>query len=56
MRDQAATLLQTLHDEMETYHDDRSEDWQESDRGEEFTASIEAIGELAEAACQLDIG
>ncbi len=55
MLDQAATLLQTLQSEMENYHSDRSEEWQESERGSEFAGNLEAISELADAATQLTI-
>jgi hypothetical protein len=55
MLDQATTLLQTLHDEMENYHSDRSEEWQESERGQEFSSNVEAISDLADAASQLSI-
>ncbi len=56
MLDQVTTLLQSLHDEMEAYHADRSEDWQESERGQDFAANLEAVSELADAATQLSIG
>ncbi len=55
MRDQAATLLETIRDEMQAYHDDRTEQWQESEKGEEFTTKMEAVTELAEAANQLEL-
>lgn len=51
--DHAKTTLETLRDEMQEYHDDRTEEWQESDRAEALQARIEAIEEalnnLAEA-------
>ena len=43
---QARTALETARDEMQAYHDDRSEDWQESDRGQEFAETISALETL----------
>lgn len=43
---QAQTALQTAHDEMEAYFEERSEEWQESDRGDELKDRIEAIESL----------
>jgi hypothetical protein len=55
MLDQARAMLGTMREEMETYHDERSEEWQESERGQEFTANVEAVSELADAATQVEI-
>lgn len=55
MQAQITTLLETLRDEMQAYHDDRTEQWQESEKGEEFITKIEAVTELAEAANQLEL-
>ncbi len=46
MKDQARTLLQQLHDETEAYFDDRSEQWQESDKGEAMRERIEALAAI----------
>ncbi len=52
LQEQARTALQTMLDEMEAYQDERSETWQESERGEAFNERIDAlesiIGELDE--------
>jgi hypothetical protein len=52
LQEQARTALQTMLDEMEAYRDERSEAWQESERGEPFNERIDAlesiIGELDE--------
>ena len=39
----ALVLLRTVHEEMQTYHDDRSEAWQESEKGEAFLETIERL-------------
>jgi len=44
--EQAHALLETLRKEMDCYWDERSELWQESDRGEEMRESIERIDEI----------
>jgi hypothetical protein len=53
LQEQAHTALQTMLDEMEAYRDERSDTWQESERGEAFNERIDAlesiIGELAES-------
>ena len=50
--DNAAQMLQVALDEMQDYFDERSEAWQESDRGEwhqERTAAVEEIVGALEA-------
>ena len=42
---QAHILLSEAADEMRCYHDDRSEQWQESDRAEELLARIDHLQE-----------
>jgi len=44
----ARLLVASIGQEMENYYGDRSELWQDSDKGEEFTARLEAIQELHE--------
>lgn len=51
MIEQACTLLTEAAGEMQRYHDDRSDAWQESDTAEEMQARIEL---LQEAAAQLN--
>jgi len=50
----AQSLIALVEQEMATYYDERSEEWQESERGEEFQERLDAIrdaqsnlGELA---------
>jgi hypothetical protein len=44
----AQGLLQQVSQEMQDYYDARTENWQESERGEEFTARQEAVALLAD--------
>ncbi len=41
----AIAALQTIQSEMQAYYDDRSETWQESDKGEEFQERIDALSD-----------
>ena len=41
--EQVEQVLRKVRDEMQTYFDDRSESWQESERGETFLERIEAV-------------
>jgi len=43
---QAGTLLETITVEMEAYYEERSESWQDSERGENFTERLELIEEI----------
>lgn len=45
----AHALVQSVCDEREAYFDDRSEAWQESERGEAFQEQSEDIANLLEA-------
>ncbi len=49
----AQTLLTDAADEMQEYHDDRSEQWQESDKAEAILERIELFQEAAEQIQQL---
>jgi hypothetical protein len=52
MLEQTKATLRTMLDEMQAYQDERSEEWQESDRGEalrERIAALEAIADEADA-------
>lgn len=51
MMGQAQTLLSQATEEMQSYHDERSEPWQESAKAEELLARIE---HLQEAMAQLE--
>lgn len=46
IRGQAMNLLVLEADEMETYYEERSEAWQESERGEEFLVRIERLQDM----------
>ena len=50
---QAARLLQVVQEEMEAYYNQRSEAWQESERGEIFRERLEAVQEAQAAAEEL---
>ncbi len=45
MIEQAHTLLNEAAEEMQSYHDDRSEQWQESAKAEELLAKLEQLQE-----------
>ena len=47
---QAGLLLQTVQAEMQEYYDQRSESWQESERGETFLERLQAVQEVHGAA------
>ena len=49
----AQTLLTDAADEMQEYHDDRSEEWQETDKAETILERIELFQEAAEQIQQL---
>ena len=46
---QAALLLETVQQEMQEYHDERSDPWQESERGEAFLERLQALQEVQSA-------
>jgi hypothetical protein len=46
LQEQARHALQTMLDEMEAYQGERSEAWQESDKGEAFQERVDAVTEL----------
>ena len=43
---QARTLLETITVEMDSYYEERTEVWQDSERGESFTERMESIEEI----------
>ena len=43
---QARTLLETITVEMDSYYEERTEVWQDSERGESFTERLESIEEI----------
>lgn len=54
LKRQAEAALETLLDEMEDYEDQRSETWQEGDKGEAFRQAIERIEEALDAVRTID--
>jgi hypothetical protein len=46
MMGQARTLLETITAEMDSYYEQRTEGWQNSERGESFTERLESIEEI----------
>jgi signal recognition particle GTPase len=46
---QAQSLTRMVAAEMQSYYNDRSAEWQEDERGEEFQERVEAVEELVEA-------
>lgn len=56
MRGRCLSILETVTTEMETYHDQRSENWRDSERGEAFAEMIEAMTEIVAALRDLDPG
>jgi hypothetical protein len=53
LHDQARKALQTMLDEMEAYRDERSEAWQETERGEAFQERLDALTDIVENLDQL---
>lgn len=51
--DNAVDLLSIVADEMSNYFDDRSEQWQESDKGERFRERLDALCEARDAIVDL---
>ena len=47
----AHELLTTICDEMQAYADDRSEQWQESERANELTERLASIEEIRDTLC-----
>jgi hypothetical protein len=46
METQSLAVLLSVAEEMRAYFEERRESWQESDRGEEFSARLDAIEEV----------
>ena len=51
MKEQAQALLQAMQEEMEAYREERSEQWQEGEKGTAFQEGIERV-EAARAAVE----
>ena len=54
MIERANLLLHEASDEMQSYHDARSEVWQESSRAEELLAKLEQLQETMDQLQELD--
>lgn len=51
---QASAALTTRRDEMQEYFDERSESWQEGEKGAEFQERIDALDSILEELADLD--
>jgi len=51
---QATEALTTRRDEMQEYFDERSESWQEGEKGAEFQERIDALDSILEELSDLD--
>ena len=43
---QTEDALRNAHEQMQSYYDERSDDWLESDKAEQFTERMDAVEEL----------
>lgn len=50
----AVETLETARDEMQAYYDERSEAWQEGERGEAMQARIDALEEALSALAEVE--
>ncbi len=49
---QVEQALREVHDQMQSYYDERTDDWMESDRGNEFEAKVDLVESLADQAAE----
>lgn len=56
MKGRCLSILEAVTTEMETYHDQRSENWRDSERGEAFAEMMESIADIVAALRDLDLG
>jgi hypothetical protein len=54
LRHQAEAALQTLFEEMEIYQEQRSESWQEGDKGQAFQEALDKLEEAIDAVKSID--
>ena len=54
MKSQSLSAMETMIDEMESYYDQRSESWQNSERGEAFAEVIESMSDIAASLRDID--
>jgi hypothetical protein len=52
---QAQAILQTLQTEMEIYRDERSDEWQQSEKADAFQEVIDQVAEALESAQAIDL-
>ena len=50
---QAQWLIETVSGEMQDYHDDRSESWQESEKAESFLERLDQVQSISEQLSEL---
>lgn len=55
LHDQARAAMETMHEEMQAYHDDRSETWQVGERGEAFQEVLDRVEEVRVAVDDLTL-
>ncbi len=55
LAEQAERILKALQDEMEDYRDDRSEQWQESDKASTFQEAIDRVAEALQTVQAIDL-
>ncbi len=48
LQQSARASIETMRDEMETYHGERTESWQDGERGVAFQEKIDSINDLLE--------
>jgi hypothetical protein len=53
MRRQALCLIEKVTSEMDMYHEQRSEKWQDSEKGEAFIEMMESMADIASALREL---
>ena len=52
---QAQEILKALHTEMEDYRDDRSEEWQQTQKADEFQDAIDRVAQALESALNIEL-
>jgi hypothetical protein len=55
LANQAQTILKALQTEMEDYRDDRSDEWQESEKADAFQEVIDRVAEALESALNIEL-
>jgi len=52
---QAQTILKALQTEMEDYRDDRSDQWQESEKADTFQEAIDRVAQALESTLNIEL-